>query len=211
MKKLVGSFLVAAVAVGCASDPAKNEKRGAAIGAATGAVAGAVVGNQSGNNRTGAVIGGVAGAVVGGAIGRRMDAQQKELEQIEGVEVNRTAEDELNVVIKSDVLFDVDSSALRPESRATLRDMGGVFSKYPDTRISVEGHADSTGADDHNQRLSEQRATSVKRFLVDQGVASSRVQAIGYGESRPKESNTTAEGRQLNRRVEIHVKANPES
>lgn len=211
MKRLIGSFVVAVVAVGCASDPAKNEKRGAAIGAVAGAAAGAAIGNQSGNNRTGAVIGGVAGAVVGGAIGRRMDEQQRELEQIEGVEVERTAEDELNVVLRNDVLFDVDSAALRPESRASLREMGEVFSRYPDTTISVEGHADSTGTDAHNQRLSEQRADSVRDFIVAQGVAAARVRATGYGETRPKASNTTAEGRQLNRRVEIHVKANPQS
>jgi outer membrane protein OmpA-like peptidoglycan-associated protein len=211
MKKVLGSFLIVAVTLGCASDPNKNTKRGAAIGAATGAVAGAVIGNQSGNNRTGAVVGAATGAAVGGLIGRRMDEQQKELQQIEGVEVTRTAEDELNVVLKNDVLFDFGSAALRPESRATLRDMSEVFEKYTDTTISVEGHADSVGTDSDNQVLSERRAGSVKSFLVDEGVPSSRIRAVGYGEERPKESNTTAEGRQLNRRVEIHVKAVPQS
>lgn len=211
MKRFVSLVSSVALVAACASDPAKNEKRGAAVGAATGAVVGGVVGHQSGNERTGAVVGAVAGAVVGGAIGRRMDEQQRELQQIEGVEVDRTAEDELKVVLKNDVLFDYNSAALRRESRATLRDMAEVFRKYADTSISVEGHADSTGGDDYNQRLSEQRAASVKGYLVDEGVPSSRIRAVGYGETRPKESNATPEGRQLNRRVEIHVKANPQA
>lgn len=212
MKRFVAAGLIIGMTAACAStDDRKNEKRGAAVGAATGAVVGGVIGNQSGNNRTGAVVGAVAGAVVGGAIGRRMDEQQKELQQIEGVEVTRTAEDELNVVLRNDVLFDYNSAALRAESRTTLRDMASVFAKYADTTISVEGHADSTGSDDYNQRLSEQRADSVKDYLVDRGVPSSRIRSVGFGEDRPKESNATPEGRQLNRRVEIHVKANPAS
>lgn len=201
--------MVLSIACIAADDPNRRTKQGAGSGAAAGAVAGAVIGNQSGNPRQGAVIGAAAGAVVGGLIGRRMDQQQKELEQIEGVEVTRTAEDELNVVLRNDVLFDVDSAALRSASRSTLRDMAGVFDRYADTTISVAGHADSSGSDDHNQDLSERRARSVRAYLTEQGVPASRIVARGWGESQPKASNNTPEGRQMNRRVEIHVKANP--
>ena len=190
-----------------ADDPNQRAKRGAAIGAAAGAVAGAVIGNQSGSNRTGAVVGAAVGAAVGGAVGHRMDQQQKELQQIPGVEVTRPAENQIDVKLTSDVLFDYNSSSLRPESRATLGDLASNFRRYTDEIIDVEGHTDSTGTPDYNQGLSEKRADSVKGYLVDEGVASSRINAIGYGETRPKASNDTPEGRQLNRRVEIHIRS----
>lgn len=205
------SILIFTMACISADDPNRRTKQGAAVGAATGAAAGAVIGNQSGNKEKGAVVGAVVGAGVGAVIGRRMDQQQRELEQIEGVEVTRTAEDELQVNVSNEVLFDVDSAALRSASRRTLTEMAAVFQRYTDTRIAVEGHADSTGAAHYNQELSERRASSVKQFLVGEGVSGSRISAYGFGESHPRASNETAEGRQLNRRVEIHVRAVPES
>lgn len=189
------------------TDPNRKTKRGAAIGAVAGAIAGAVIGNQSGNNRTGAVVGAAAGAAVGAAVGRRMDKQEQELRQIEGVEVSRPSEGEIQVRLTSDILFDVNSYALRSASRSTLQDLARNFSQYPDNIIDVEGHTDSTGTDAHNQRLSEQRAASVADYLIDNGVPSRNITVYGYGESRPKSSNDTAEGRQLNRRVEIHIRA----
>ncbi len=205
------SVLVVMVAflVSCATtDDNDKTRKGAAVGAAAGAVAGAVIGNQSGNNRTGAAVGAVAGAAIGAAIGRRMDQQEKELRQIEGVEVSRPSEGEIDVRLTSDILFDLDSAALRPESRATLRELATTFSRYSDINyIDIEGHTDSTGTDEYNMGLSQRRADSVRGYLVDQGVPSARVVARGYGESRPKSSNDTPEGRQLNRRVEIHIRA----
>lgn len=213
MKSLISALAISTMLVGCATtsdDENARAKRGAAIGAAAGAVAGAVIGNQSGNNRTGAVVGAAVGAGIGAAVGHRMDKQQEELQQIEGVQVTRTAEDELDVSLKNDVLFDFNSSALRPESRSTLSDMATVFARYPEQTISVEGHTDSVGSDTYNQNLSEKRADAVRDYLVDRGTPSSRIRAVGYGETHPKASNDTPEGRQLNRRVEIHVKADPE-
>lgn len=202
--------LIAVFAFACAttdSDPNKKTKRGAAIGAVIGGVAGAVIGNQSGNNRTGAVIGAAAGAAVGGAVGRRMDKQEQELRQIEGVEVTRPSEGEISVRLTNDILFDTDSSALRSTSRTTLNELATNFRQYPDNRINVEGHTDSTGSDAHNQRLSEDRAASVADYLIDRGVGAGSITVYGFGESRPKTTNDTAEGRQLNRRVEIHIQA----
>jgi outer membrane protein OmpA-like peptidoglycan-associated protein len=209
LRNSVVVLLLLTFTVSCASsgDNDKTQK-GAAAGAAAGAVAGAVIGNQSGNNRTGAVVGGVAGAVIGAAIGRRMDQQEKELRQIEGVEVTRPSEGEIEVRMTSDILFDVDSSALRPESRSTLRDLASTFSRYSDINvIEVAGHTDSTGSDSHNDNLSQNRAGSVRNYLVEQGVPSSRIVARGFGERQPKAGNGTPEGRQLNRRVEIHIRA----
>src|SRR5688500_10224435 len=189
------------------TDPNRTTQRGAVIGSIHGAVVGGVDGNQSGNNRTGAVVGAAAGAAVGAAVGRRMDKQEAELRQIEGVEVNRPSEGEINVRLTSDILFDHNSAGLRSTSRSTLNELAQNFAQYPDNVIIVEGHTDSTGTDQYNQRLSEQRASNVADYLIDRGVRASNITVYGFGESRPKSSNDTAEGRQLNRRVEINIRA----
>lgn len=205
-------IFIAVFAFACATtddgtDPNRKTKRGAVIGAVVGGVAGAVIGNQSGSNRTGAVIGAATGAAVGAAVGRRMDKQEQELRQIEGVEVTRPSEGEINVRLTSDILFDYNSAALRSASRTTLNELAENFAQYPDNQIIVEGHTDATGSDAYNQRLSEQRAGNVADYLIDRGVASRNVIVYGYGEAKPKSTNDTAEGRQLNRRVEIHIRA----
>lgn len=206
-------LLIALFAVSCATspdDPNAKTKRGAGTGAVAGAVVGGVIGNQSGNSRTGAAIGAVAGAVIGAAVGRRMDKQEQELRQIEGVEVSRPSEGEIEVRLTNDILFDVDSASLRSASRSTLQDLANNMRQYTDINIiDVEGHADATGADDYNLSLSDRRADAVRDYLVNQGVPSNRISARGYGESQPKASNDTAAGRQLNRRVEIHIRAVP--
>jgi outer membrane protein OmpA-like peptidoglycan-associated protein len=206
-------LLVAVFAASCAStttdpnDPNGKAKRGAGVGAAAGAIVGAIIGNQSGDNRTGAIIGAAAGAAIGAAVGHKMDKQQEELQQIPGVEVTRPAENEIAVRLINDILFDFNSYALRPESRDTLRELANNFRQYPDEQISVEGHTDNVGSDDYNQRLSQQRADSVRNYLVDQGVPNERVTSAGFGKSQPKAGNDTPEGRQLNRRVEIHIRS----
>src|SRR6266850_1726532 len=185
-------------------------KKGAVIGGVAGAVAGAVIGNNrgSGNAKRGAVVGGVAGAAAGAIVGAMMDKQERELRQIEGVNVARTAPDELNVTVRNEVLFDFNSAGLRSVSRDSLREMAGVFEKYPNTTIQVQGYTDSIGTNAYNQRLSERRAESVSNYLQQLGVRGSRLDAIGYGEAQPRATNGTANGRQLNRRVEIHIRAN---
>jgi outer membrane protein OmpA-like peptidoglycan-associated protein len=216
IRKALILVILAAFSFACATtndtgststDPNRKTKRGAVIGAIAGAVVGGVVGNQSGNNRTGAVVGAAAGAAVGAAVGRRMDKQEAELRQIEGVEVNRPSEGEINVRLTSDILFDHNSAGLRSASRATLNELAQNFAQYPDNIIIVEGHTDSTGTDQYNQRLSEQRAANVADYLIDRGVRAGNITVYGYGESRPKSTNETAEGRQLNRRVEINIRA----
>ena len=211
MRKVLVVMIATLLVIACSSanDPNAKAKTGAGVGAAAGAVAGAVIGNQSGNNRTGAVAGAAAGAAIGAAIGHRMDKQEQELRQIQGVEVTRPSQGEINVRLTSDILFDVDSAGLRSESRTTLRDLATNFRQYPDELIDVEGHTDSSGTAAHNQSLSNRRANSVRDFLVDNGVSGRSITAVGYGETRPKDTNATPEGRQLNRRVEIHIRANP--
>ena len=210
LKQSIATVAVASLlAASCISsdDPHKRTKQGAAIGAAAGAVVGTVIGHQNDEKGEGAVIGAAAGAGIGALIGRRMDKQQAELEQIQGVEVTRPSEDRIDVTLRNEVLFDVDSSTLRASARDELDKLAEVFRKYPDTVLRVEGHADSTGTYSHNQQLSDRRAESVRNYLERRGVSGARIDAIGYGESEPRASNATAEGRQLNRRVEITIQA----
>jgi outer membrane protein OmpA-like peptidoglycan-associated protein len=213
MKKFFAAMLIALMSTTVFADVATSRdktRKGAAIGGVAGAIAGAIIHNNrgSGNAKRGAVVGGVVGAATGAIVGAMMDKQERELRQIEGIDVARTDEDELRVTMRNEILFDYNSASLRGTSRDELREMADVFSKYNDTTIVVAGHADSTGSDAYNQRLSTRRASSVAGYLEDLGVRSSRIDAVGYGESRPKASNATASGRQQNRRVEIYIRAN---
>lgn len=213
MKKLFATILTVLLAVPMfaqTTDDHAKTKKGAVIGGTLGAVFGAVIGNNRGHHssKRGAVVGGVAGAAAGAIVGAMMDKQERELRQIPGVSVNRTADDELNVSVKNEVLFDFNSAGLRSASRNSLREMADVFNRYPNTTISVQGFTDSIGTASYNERLSERRASSVSNYLEDLGVRGGRIQTIGYGESHPRASNSTASGRQLNRRVEIHIHAN---
>jgi len=109
------------------------------------------------------------------------------------------------IVNMSDVLFDTGSYTLKPGAREKLAKISGILLAYPSLKIQVEGHTDSVGGDDYNQRLSEQRAQSVREYLVDQMVSADSVAAFGFGKSKPVASNDTPEGRQQNRRVELVV------
>jgi outer membrane protein OmpA-like peptidoglycan-associated protein len=208
IRKTSTLLLIALIAAACATnDPNQKTKQGAGAGAAAGAIVGAIIGNQSGNNRTGAVVGAAAGAAIGAALGHRMDQQEKELQKIQGVGVSRPSEGEIAVNLTDDILFDVNSASLRPESRQTLADLASNFRNYPDEQVTIEGHTDSVGTPSYNQTLSQQRASAVSSYLSAEGVPSGRITSIGYGETRPKTTNETPEGRQLNRRVEIHIRA----
>jgi len=109
------------------------------------------------------------------------------------------------VVDMGDVLFDVGKSNLRPEGREDLVNLSGIIINYPKLRLSIEGHTDNRGNPELNQRLSEQRATAVLDYLVKQGLDHSSLSAQGLGENNPVADNSTTEGRQKNRRVEIIV------
>jgi outer membrane protein OmpA-like peptidoglycan-associated protein len=109
------------------------------------------------------------------------------------------------IVNVSDVLFDTGSATLKPGAREKLARVAGILASHPDLTIEIEGHTDSVGGDDYNQRLSERRAESVRAYLVQQKIPPAAVDAEGFGESRPVASNATAAGRQQNRRVELVV------
>src|SRR3984885_750346 len=109
------------------------------------------------------------------------------------------------IVNMSDVLFDTGSYTLKPGAREKLAKISGILLAYPSLKVQVEGHTDSVGSDDFNQRLSEQRAESVREYLVDQLVPANAVTAFGFGKTKPVATNDTPEGRQQNRRVELVV------
>jgi outer membrane protein OmpA-like peptidoglycan-associated protein len=144
----------------------------------------------------------------------RQLAEQSEREK---AELRERLRQQLNVILEtretarglivnlSDVLFDVDSANLKPGAREKLARVAGIVSGHPDLKMEIEGHTDSTGSDDYNQRLSERRAQSVSAYLNQQGIGRAIVATAGYGESRPVATNGTTAGRQQNRRVEIVV------
>ena len=102
-----------------------------------------------------------------------------------------------------DVLFDFDEDTLRPEARSIAIQAAQWLKDNPDRVAVVEGHTDHTGPSEFNQSLSERRAQAIRAALIEEGVPSSRIQAKGFGMTRPVASNNTREGRQANRRVEI--------
>ena len=109
------------------------------------------------------------------------------------------------IVNMSDVLFDTGKHTLRPLAREKLAKVAGIVSGHPGLKLEVEGHTDSVGGDDYNQRLSEERGDTVRSFLTEQGMAATSVTSKGFGKTQPVASNTTAAGRQQNRRVEIVI------
>ena len=109
-------------------------------------------------------------------------------------------------IILRGVNFDFDKDDIRPDAAVILDEAARILTgTHAGSRVRIEGHADATGPDAYNQGLSERRASSVRSYLVTQGVEASKLTAVGYGESRPIASNDTSEGRALNRRVELQV------
>jgi len=191
---------------GCSS----GAKKGAAVGGVVGAGAGAVIGNQSDHRTgTGAIVGGAVGAAAGAIIGDYMSRQKKELEEIPGAVVVQDG-NELRVQMANNILFDIDSSLLKASARDNLNQMADVLKKYDDTNLMVVGHTDNTGSAQYNQALSERRAWSVQSYLADEGVGANRLRSHGEGEAHPVATNSSIDGRALNRRVEVQIAANEE-
>jgi outer membrane protein OmpA-like peptidoglycan-associated protein len=188
-----------------------NKTKGGLLGAGSGAVVGGVVGGLLGGGRgtaIGAIIGATAGGGAGVLIGNKMDKQAADLQNdMKNAKVERVGEG-IKITFDSGILFDTNSATLRPASESDISKMAAILQKYPDTNVLVEGHTDNTGTDAINQPLSERRAQAVANSTVAKGVASSRVTTQGYGSSQPVADNTTTEGKQANRRVEVAIYAN---
>ena len=112
------------------------------------------------------------------------------------------------IVNMNDVLFDSGKASLKPGARVRLAKIAGIIDAYPDLKLEIDGYTDSTGSAEFNRELSQQRADTVRSFLVSEGVPDGNVITRGFGEDDPIASNQTASGRQLNRRVELVVSGN---
>lgn len=212
MKKFIGIMAILAMVVAGCATPTTKTQQGAVIGTGLGAAVGAGLGQAIGGDTTSTLIGlgagAVAGGLVGSAIGRYMDRQEQDLRNslagMENVMIQRDR-DVLAVTFRSDVLFDVNSSILKPGGYDEIQRVANVLKQYPQTTIRVEGHTDSTGSEAYNQQLSERRAQAVKNALINYGVNANRIMTVGFGESKPVATNATVAGRQLNRRVNIVI------
>ena len=187
-------------------DPNARQRSGAIIGGLTGAVAGAAVSSDS-DRLKGAIIGGALGAGTGALIGADLDRQAAELRGSLNSNISVTNTGEYLIVnMPQDLLFAVDSAAVRPDLRRDLNTVASSLLKYPNSRIEVIGHTDNTGSAAYNQDLSQRRAVSVASVLRESGVPGARIAAYGRGEDQPIASNLTPEGRAKNRRVEIIIR-----
>jgi outer membrane protein OmpA-like peptidoglycan-associated protein len=193
----------------CVTDPNTGERHVSrtAIGGVGGAGLGYLLGGLIGG-KTARIVGAGIGGVAGGVIGYQMDQQIRELEEAtagSGVDVSETPDGSGILVNLPDVTFAVDSTEISPSFRAALDQVAQSMIRYPNSLVDVMGHTDSTGSDTYNLDLSRRRAESVANYLTMRGVSRARLATIGYGEQYPVADNTTAEGRALNRRVEIRI------
>ena len=200
LRKIEIVAVSATILAGCSTDPFTGEQKvsNTAIGAGTGALLGSAAGliigqNTSASTRKSVLIGAGLGALAGGGVGLYMDNQEAKLrERLRGTGVSVTrVGDDIILNMPSNITFDTDQYAIKPQ--------------FFDTLVDVTGHTDSTGTPDHNQSLSERRAGSVAEYLVAQGNNPKRFQVLGMGQREPIASPSAADGRAQNRRVEIRI------
>ncbi|CBA15656.1 OmpA family protein [Xanthomonas albilineans] len=214
---LIGALLLSACATGGSyvqrdqnGQPTEQENRtgrGALIGTAVGVVAGLLSGSSATERRQHAMIGAGIGALSGAAIGNYQDRQERALRERTantGIDVRRDG-DNITLNLPDGITFDFNQSTLKPQFYSALNGVAKTLSEYNQTMIEVVGHTDNIGSDAVNQRLSEQRASSVAAYLTAQGVQPERIQTLGAGKKYPIADNSTEAGRAQNRRVEIRV------
>jgi outer membrane protein OmpA-like peptidoglycan-associated protein len=214
MKNLLISLACAIAISGCTTfDPYTGEEKttNTAKGAGIGAGAALIVSylankDESSRERNQRMLrdAGI-GAVVGGGVGYYMDTQEAKLRKqlrSTGVSVIRDG-DNITLVMPGNIIFPTAGSDLKADFYDVLDSVAIVLEEFDKTVIVVAGHTDSVGSDSYNQQLSERRAESVTAFLVNKKITPARFDTVGFGERNPLATNNTAEGRSLNRRVEI--------
>ncbi len=200
-------ILIAALALplfvqACETGPSQRVLTGTAAGAILGAGAGMMAG---GDDKRNAAIGAAVGAVAGASVGVYMDKQEEKLRQQTagtGIEIERQG-DQLALTMPSGITFAQSSATIQPAFYQALNNVASTLVEYPSTAVDIRGHASSEGDRAFYQRLSQQRADAVRGYLVNQGVQSVRMSAIGMGIDYPVADNSTESGRVQNRRVEI--------
>jgi len=207
-------MVVAVAALGCANGRPKPLTC-AVIGGLAGGVGGgyAGAGLDSGSDWDAAAGGAAVGGVVLGAAGYYLCKLVQVEEPPPPPPPPPVVEEEVVVVgevvaeriVLRGVNFDFDKSEIRPDAAVILDEAASMLSGRPDVAVRVEGYTDATGPEAYNQGLSERRAASVRKYLVGNGIAASRLTSAGFGESQPIGTNDTREGRALNRRVELQV------
>ena len=191
------------------SKPGDNTTAGTIMGGLIGTIAGMEMSSKE-DRKKGAIIGAIVGASAGNAIGQTLDQQAADLRRDlnnDQVDVTNTGS-ELIVTMPQDILFALDSAAVRSDLRRDLGVVAGNLQAYPNSTISIEGHTDNTGTANYNRLLSQRRANAVADILVNNGVPPERLYAVGRGENEPVASNLSATGRAQNRRVEIVIRPN---
>lgn len=205
IRKAVPLILTTSFLTGCAGLQKSDWPTCAAVGGVGGAALGAIESSTWAGG--GALVGAGMAAAYCWVHGAEEVVMVEEVVAEEPVMPEPVAE---AVQVELDVKFDFDKSVVKEGSFADIKSVADFMAQYPQTTTVVEGHTDSIGTDAYNQGLSERRANAVREVLVNQyGVAGERVNAVGYGESRPVADNATAEGRAINRRVEAEVEAQP--
>jgi outer membrane protein OmpA-like peptidoglycan-associated protein len=201
------AVLSAALALGGCENMSERESataKGAGIGALAGAVLSSATGGKAG---TGAVAGAAVGAIAGNLWSKNMEDKRRQMEQATqgtGIEVAKTANNELKVNVPSDLSFATGRADLNPSLRPVLDQFANGLDKT--TLVRIVGHTDNTGSDAINDPLSLQRARTVSDYLQDRGVSVNRLEIAGRGSREPLADNGTADGRAKNRRVEIFLR-----
>lgn len=210
MRKALAFAAAVVFALSACSSMDESQKKTAqttGIGAAAGAAVGALAGG-----RQGAVIGAAVGGLGGYVWSQHMESQRKQLEtatQGTGVEVQKTQDNRLKVLIPGDISFDPGRADIKPNFRPVLDQFAQSLVQNPSSVIQIVGHTDATGNDAANVQLSRDRANATRDYLASRGVAANRITTDGRGEREPVASNDTEAGRARNRRVEIFVQENP--
>jgi outer membrane protein OmpA-like peptidoglycan-associated protein len=200
---LLGSLAACATNTGTVADDKRVQ--GAVLGTLAGAATGAAIDHNK--RGRGALIGAAVGGLAGTGVGWYLEKQKQEIDKIPDANVTQQG-DALTVAFPGDLLFDSGSSSLSPGAYSRLDQLADTLNRYPEENVIVKGHTDSAGSETQNLSLSDQRADAVRRYLISKGVSSSRIEAVGLGESQPLVTNSTPEGRQQNRRVEIELRPN---
>ena len=209
-KKIISGLLLALTLAGCTSSPFLDETgsvNSKTKGTAGGAAAGALLGQIIGKDTKGTLIGAAAGGLLGTAVGSSMQRQENEFRSVlanSGVGIVNTGNSIL-LTLPGGLTFKTNQAQIKPEFARPLNSIAYVLNNYPSSRIRIVGYTDNTGSYNYNLNLSQQRAYSVRNYLISQGVSPERMNALGMGPDMPVASNETAAGREMNRRVTIEV------